>query len=269
MDGTPEPQEITRDQATKAWEEAKTWVDTHKDESGKSTIYNPDLAVKDSEGKIISPGLIADANTAHELAEIEEQQGRNTASARESELQRQAESGLKTNERIYMEIIEGLKKDYPNALVSHIDEQGKEYYVLYPVERGGTGADWINVISQAGCFWVDIRVLGGATNYNKVAWGEVFSKISTLRGDDDSFCTNIDSNIIIDDKIVPKETDRANLRPEDYIRIEEVNLGKSSNQDTYRMQLEKGEERGIRAKRSGNNESNNSSKAILAALARK
>lgn len=81
---------------------------------------------------------IQDPETAHEIAIIEKQQGREHSLAREAELLRQAGTGLTQEEENNITIMEGLQEKYPQAFEELIDSRGRKVLTMQTLGQPGS-----------------------------------------------------------------------------------------------------------------------------------
>ena len=107
---------------------------------------------------------VSDPGAAKELAGIEAQQGRDAALGREAELKREHETGLTDEERANIELMDGLKENYPDAFVDTLDDKNRRLLILKRGKQGFDARKEDPVYTQLGHF--SVQVPGSAENYN-------------------------------------------------------------------------------------------------------
>lgn len=108
-------------------------------------------AIDQSRGFYNEHGQIADQNTGHEIASLEQ-----PARDRELELRRQQETGLTEEEKNNIAIMEGIKEKYPLAIrYSIVDPRGRQYLIIEPYQEWQSMADSKLVLTpQAGILYI-------------------------------------------------------------------------------------------------------------------
>ena len=98
-------------------------------------------------------GRIKGVAAAHELADLEANNGVNAALARERELKRILEGGRSVVEEKYVAIMKGMAGKYPDAFDRQIDGKGREFLQF----RGGGEGAMADYFTQYGAFHVELK----------------------------------------------------------------------------------------------------------------
>jgi hypothetical protein len=142
-------------------------------EDQKPPFYDESAKAPDS----ITPGPIADTNTAHDIASVEAAQGRNAALAREQELKLQHETGHTDEQRARLEVMDGLKQMFPDALKEYTDDRGRKVLIVLNQSRErNPNESWYPtiILSEVGNY--QISTFG--TNLQKLNLNTIIQELS-------------------------------------------------------------------------------------------
>src|SRR5258706_2074969 len=198
-------------------------------------------------------GRIADPKVAEEIAYVEKDQGRDAALATEQELKKQNETGLDANERNNVELMEGVKSEYPDGVISFKDEAGRSVAVLVPPKMGEMGSNYVDVMTQLGIFQVDLSTVGGGINYDKINWSEFYSQVLDARAGMKNpskaiFSIFGNEQFITDEKVRGMITSVNN-----YFRVQSFDVADENQLKLFQHDLEKADERGKKAREADSN----------------
>lgn len=182
-------------------------------------------------------GRIADLGAAQEMA-LAEKPGRDAAEAIGDELQKQAETDLDEEQRKNLEIMEGVKKLYPDAFMETVDKNGKKVMFVEPRLPGETGSAFLNVLTMDGIFNVTMSPVGGTENKNVIDWDE-FTKFTKANYAN----VNTGLSVPINEKVVPDKKTREESS-QNYLSATRWNLSNDTGIDNFKNALTEAQARG-------------------------